>query len=76
MEPGDLTVEPAVFRSRLAAAGVDLVVVVRQPHPGRRNALPSQHAALELTGGDLLYRDRAVAIWRLAARGGTASRPQ
>ena len=76
MEPGELTVAPAVFRSRLAAAGVDVVVVVRQPHPGRSDVLPSQHAALAATGGELLYRDRAVAIWRVGARGATASRPE
>jgi hypothetical protein len=76
MEPGDRTVEPAVFRSRLAAAGIGLVVVVRQPHPGRSPDLPTQHAALEVaSGAELLYRDRAVAIWRLAATGGVSADP-
>jgi hypothetical protein len=69
MEPGDCTVTPAVFRSRLEASGVSLVVLVRQPHPGRPSSLPTQHAALEASGGaQLLYRDRAVAIWRLVSR--------
>src|SRR5262249_2126725 len=35
MEPGELTVDPATFRANLRAAGVGIVVVLRQPHPGR-----------------------------------------
>ena len=69
MEPGDRTVDPAVFRSKLAASGVALVVVVHQPHPGRSASFPTQHTALgEAPDAELLYRDRAVAIWRLGAR--------
>ena len=46
MGPGDRTVDPAVFRSKLDASGVT-VVVVHQPHPGRSASFPTQHAALE-----------------------------
>ena len=35
MEPGDLTVAAPTFRENLRASAVDVVVVVRQPHPGR-----------------------------------------
>jgi hypothetical protein len=66
MEPGDPAVDPATFRANLAAAGIDVVVLVRQPHPGRPDALPAQHAALERAPeARLVHRDRAVAIWRL-----------
>jgi hypothetical protein len=66
MEPGERTVAPAAFRARLEAERVDLVVVVRQPHPGRPAGLPAQHAALEAAGdAELLHLDRAVAIWRV-----------
>ena len=66
MEPGDLTVAPATFVANVRASGVDVVVLVRQPHPGRALALPAQHAALEAAGGArLIHRDRAVAIWRM-----------
>jgi hypothetical protein len=66
MEPGELTVDPAVFRANLNASGIGVVVLVRQPHPGRPSDLPSQHAALQ-TAADarLIHQDRAVAIWRL-----------
>jgi hypothetical protein len=76
MEPGDRTVDPAAFRSRLDASGVGLVVIVRQPHPGRSASFPTQHAGLESAADvQLLHRDRAVAIWRLAAGAATAARP-
>jgi hypothetical protein len=66
MEPGEIGVDPAAFRANLRASGVDVVVLVRQPHPGRPSDLPTQHAALEAAAGArLLHRDRAVAIWRL-----------
>jgi hypothetical protein len=66
MEPGDLTVDPATFRANLKASGVEVVVLVRQLHPGRPPDLPTQHAALEtVPDARLLHRDRAVAIWRL-----------
>lgn len=66
MEPGDLTVPPPTFRENLRASAIDLVVLVRQPHPGRPSELPPQHAALEaIADAQLLHRDRAVAIWRL-----------
>ena len=73
MEPGDLAVDPAAFRANLEASAIDLVVLVRQPHPGRPSALPAQHAALEAAGGArLIHHDRAVAIWRLTrAPGGS-----
>jgi hypothetical protein len=67
MEPGDPTVDPATLRANLAAAGVDLVVIVHQPHPGRSPAWPAQHAALAAVGATtLLHQDRATAVWRLA----------
>jgi hypothetical protein len=66
MEPGELRVDPATFRANLRASAIDVVVLVRQPHPGRPYELPSQHAALRAAGdAALLYQDRAVAIWRL-----------
>ena len=66
MEPGELAVDPATFGANLRASGIDVVVLVRQPHPGRPYDLPSQHAALGTIGGArVLFRDRAVAIWRL-----------
>jgi hypothetical protein len=66
MEPGEVTVDPATFGRNLRASGVTVVVLVRQPHPGRSPALPSQHAALErIADARLIHRDRAVAIWRL-----------
>lgn len=66
MEPGEVTVDPATFRRNLRTSGVSLVVVMRQPHPGRSPALPSQHTALErIADARLIHRDRAVAIWRL-----------
>ncbi len=66
MEPGELTVDPATFGANLRSAGIGLVVLVRQPHPGRPPDLPSQHAALQTIGdAKLLHQDRAVAIWRL-----------
>jgi hypothetical protein len=66
MEPGDLTVDPATFRSNLRASGVDLVVVVHLEHPGRSAEWPTQQAALEIIGDTrVLHRDRMVTIWRL-----------
>ena len=64
--PGDLTVDPRTLRANLGASRVDLVVVVHLPHPGRSPRWPTQQAALEtITEARLLYRDGAVAIWRL-----------
>ena len=69
MEPGNRTVSPATFRSTLEAAGIGLVVVVHQPHPGRPADFPTQHAALEATAdAHLVYRNRGVVIWRLGSR--------
>jgi hypothetical protein len=66
MEPGELSVDPATFRANLRASGIDVVVLVRQPHPGRPDEPPSQHAALGAVGdARLLHQDRAVAVWRL-----------
>jgi hypothetical protein len=66
MEPGDLTVDPAMFASNLRASGVDVVVVLRLPHPGRSGERPSQEAALESLGiARLLHRDGAATVWRL-----------
>jgi hypothetical protein len=67
MEPGELTVDAPTFRANLRASDVDVVVLVRQPHPGRPWDLPTQHAALRSIGDtELLHQDRAVAIWRLS----------
>jgi hypothetical protein len=64
--PGDLTVGPSTFRANLGASGIGLVVVVHLPHPGRSAQWPTQQAALEaIADAQLLYRDGAVAIWRL-----------
>jgi hypothetical protein len=66
MEPGNLAVEPATFRANLRASGVDVVLVVHLPHPGRSTEWPTQHAALETAAGaHLLHRDGAAAVWRL-----------
>lgn len=67
-DPGDLTVDPATFRSNLRASGVGVVVVVHLPHPGRSAEWPTQQAALEASGdARLVYQDRAVAIWKLGS---------
>ena len=69
MEPGELTIDPETFRANLNASAIDVVVLIRQPHPGRPPDLPSQHAALHAIGdATLLHQDRAVAIWRLGVR--------
>jgi hypothetical protein len=66
MEPGELTVDPATLRANLRAAGVGIVVVLRQPHPGRSGERPSQERALQGRGDvRLLHRDRATAIFAL-----------
>ena len=66
MEPGELAVDPWRFRANLAAARIDVVAVVHLPHPGRSETWPSQAAALDAVGGArLIYRDRAVGIWKL-----------
>ncbi len=66
MAPARPTVDPATFRANLRAAGIGVVVVVHQPHPGRAADWPSQHAALEGSADtSLLHRDRAAAVWRL-----------
>jgi hypothetical protein len=63
---GDLTVDVATFRANLRASGVGVVVIVHPPHPGRSAEWPTQHVALEATAdARLLYRDRAVAVWKL-----------
>jgi hypothetical protein len=68
MRPGDLAVDPPTFRANLAAAGVGLVVVVHQPHPGRSTQWPTQQAALEaIDDARLLHRDEGAAVWRLGA---------
>jgi hypothetical protein len=67
-EPGDLTVDPRRFRANLERAGIDVVVIVRLPHPGRIKGWPTQEATLEATGdARLLHRDGATAVWRLGA---------
>jgi len=65
-EPGDPSVDPPTLRANLAASGVGLVVVLRLPHPGRATERPLQQAALEqIADARLLYKDAAVAIWKL-----------
>jgi hypothetical protein len=67
MAPQSVSVDPSIFRANLRASGIGVVVVVHQPHPGRSAERPSQHAALEAAAdARLLYRDRAVAVWKLA----------
>jgi hypothetical protein len=66
MEPGELTVDRATFRANLRDSGVNIVVVLRQPHPGRSGERPSQEIALQaLADARLLQRDRATAIFAL-----------
>ena len=66
MEPGELTVDPATFRANLKRSAIDVVVLIRQPHPGRPYDLPSQHAALRtISDARLLHQERAAAVWRL-----------
>jgi hypothetical protein len=66
MAPGPLEVHPWRFVANLAAARIGLVAVVHLPHPGRSAEWPPQAAALEAAGGArLIYRDRAVGIWRV-----------
>ncbi len=71
MAPASVTVDPATFRANLRAAGVGIVVVVHQPHPGRAPDWPTQHAALgAATDARLLHRDRATAVWKLGKGSG------
>jgi hypothetical protein len=66
MAPGAMTVGPATFLPNLLASGIDVVVVLHLPHPGRAAEWPAQHASLEASGGGrLLWRDTAAAIWDL-----------
>jgi hypothetical protein len=66
MTPGDLTVDQWTFRRNLAMSSIGLVAVVHLPHPGRSPRWPAQAIALEnVAGARLLYRDRAVGLWRL-----------
>jgi hypothetical protein len=68
MAPGPLTVDPSTFRANLRAAGIGVVVVVHQPHPGRAPDWPSQHTALQASpSARLLHRDRAAAVWQLGS---------
>jgi hypothetical protein len=64
MAPGPLTVDPAAFRANLRASGIDIVVIIHLPHPGRSPEWPMQQNALEsLSEAVLLHRDGAVAVW-------------
>jgi len=66
MEPGELTVAPATFRANLRESGVRVVVVLRQPHPGRAGERPTQEIALQaLPDAHLLHHDRATTIFAL-----------
>jgi hypothetical protein len=66
MKPGALTVDAFTFRRNLATAYIGVVIVVQMPHPGRSSEWPEQAAALEnMRGTRLIYRDRAVGIWKL-----------
>ena len=66
MAPGPLTVDPAAFRANLRASGIEIVVVIHLPHPGRSPEWPTQQAVLESVGdGVLLHRDGSVAVWAI-----------
>jgi hypothetical protein len=66
MQPGPLAADSQRFVANLRASGVDLVVVVHLPHPGRSPARPGQEAALNGTpGARLAYRNDAVTIWHI-----------
>src|SRR5262245_30002206 len=66
MAPGPLTVDPAAFRANLRASGIEIVVVIHLPHPGRSPEWPTQQAALESVGDAvLLHRDGSVAVWAI-----------
>jgi hypothetical protein len=65
MEPGELTVDPATFRANLRDSGVRVVVVLRQPHPGRSGERPSQEVALQALGARLLHREHGTTIFAL-----------
>jgi len=76
MGPGDLTVEPQRFAASLRRAGVEVVVVVHLPHPGRPDAWPAQEAALEtMDDARLLHRDGATAVWCLPLTTSTPTSP-
>jgi hypothetical protein len=65
-EPGALTVHPLRFRANLRDARIGIVAVVRLPHPGRSGEWPAQANALDaVDGARMIYRDRAVGLWRL-----------
>jgi hypothetical protein len=82
MEPGDLRVSASTFLANMKAAGIDAVVVVHLPHPGRSADWPTQRNALESSpGARLIFRGEAVAIWVLgegpvSRSASAASRPQ
>ena len=66
MEPGELTVDPTTFRANLRDSGVQVVVMLRQPHPGRAGERPTQEIALQsLPDARLLHHDRATTIFAL-----------
>jgi hypothetical protein len=66
MDPGDLRVSASTFLANMKAAGIDAVVVVHLPHPGRSAEWPAQRSALESTlGARLISGGEAVAVWAL-----------
>jgi hypothetical protein len=66
MQPGDLRVSAATFLANMKAAGIDTVVVVHLPHPGRSADWPAQQRALESSASArLVFRGEAVAVWAL-----------
>ncbi len=74
MEPGDLRVNAPTFLANLKAAGIDTVVVVHLPHPGRPADWPAQQRALESSpSARLIVRGEAVAVWTLG-EGSTSHR--
>jgi len=66
MDPGDLRVSGPTFLANMKAAGIDAVVVVHLPHPGRSAEWPAQRSALEASlGARLISEGEAVAVWAL-----------
>jgi len=64
MEPGDLRVNASTFLANMKEAGIDAVVVVHLPHPGRSADWPAQRSALESSpSARLIFRGEAVAVW-------------
>jgi hypothetical protein len=65
-QPGNLTVDAHAFRANLASSRIDVVAVIRVPHPGRSPAWPTQAAALgAFHDARVLVRNDWLALWKL-----------